>query len=247
MIDAFFPPAEDRLVFALVTRPPHRERALRPDHRRGPVAARLGERFFERVQLRRRHADVDRAFGNGQQVRARIVADRARCSAEPTSGRAPVAAIPDCQPPIRPASIRTLLERLAPVPHGVLNICIGRCHLCVELKRPRQKAFVPPRTRSHPNPAICYKTTNFISRFKPRTPLYVLRRDLAHPAVAQRFVHLAAALCSRGGGSSFLIRGDSLAVRRKCGTALAPPDFTVCQMPAHEIFIQSHAETGRVG
>jgi hypothetical protein len=56
--------------------------------------------------------------------------------AVPTSGRAPWAAVPHSQPPIRPASIRTLVELLAPVPYGVLNVCIGRCHLCAELKHP---------------------------------------------------------------------------------------------------------------
>ena len=50
VIRAFLPAVQDRFVLALVVRPPHRERVLRPDDERGPVAARLAERLLQRVQ-----------------------------------------------------------------------------------------------------------------------------------------------------------------------------------------------------
>ena len=66
------PPEKHRLILALVIRPPHGERVLRPDHEGGPVATGLGERTIQRVQLRGGQADVDCAFGHGQQIRAGI-------------------------------------------------------------------------------------------------------------------------------------------------------------------------------
>ena len=55
---------------------------LRPDHERGPVAAGIGECLVERVQLRRRHADVDGALRYRQHVRARIAQELIELAAE---------------------------------------------------------------------------------------------------------------------------------------------------------------------
>ncbi len=45
---------------------------LGPNDKRGPVAAWVRERLVERVQLRRRHADVDRALADRDHVRAGV-------------------------------------------------------------------------------------------------------------------------------------------------------------------------------
>ncbi len=53
VVVAFPPAVQDRLVLPLVIRPAKREVVLRPDHEGGPVAARVGERLVQRMQLRR--------------------------------------------------------------------------------------------------------------------------------------------------------------------------------------------------
>src|ERR1017187_4821063 len=59
VVRALTPAVEDRLVLPLVVRPPHRERVLRPDYGRAPVAARLAEDALQSGDLRGRHADIE--------------------------------------------------------------------------------------------------------------------------------------------------------------------------------------------
>ncbi len=82
VIGALLPAVQDRFVLALVIRPPEREGVLRPDHEGRPLAAGLAERLLQRVELRRRHADVDRALGHGQDVDAGVV-EQARRNSSP--------------------------------------------------------------------------------------------------------------------------------------------------------------------
>ncbi len=57
------------------------------------------------------------------------------------------------QPPTRPASIRTLCGASAPVPVGVLTLKRVLPSL-YRTERFLPERLVPPRPRSHPNPAI---------------------------------------------------------------------------------------------
>jgi hypothetical protein len=52
MIVAVTPAVQDRLVLPLVVGPAERERMLRPDHERAPLAAGRRERTLQRMQLR---------------------------------------------------------------------------------------------------------------------------------------------------------------------------------------------------
>ena len=78
----FLPAIQDRFILPLVIGPAQRESVLRPDHERGPVAAGLGECLVQRVQLRGRHADVDRAFRHRQQVRAGVAQELVEFAAQ---------------------------------------------------------------------------------------------------------------------------------------------------------------------
>ena len=69
---AFLPAIKDGLKLALIIGMAEREAVLGPDQKRGPVAACVGERTVQRVQLRRGHADIHGAFCDRQYVRARL-------------------------------------------------------------------------------------------------------------------------------------------------------------------------------
>jgi hypothetical protein len=49
------------------------------------VAARLGEGRTQRVQLRRRHGDIDRAFGHREEIAAGLVKNSSNAAAERSS------------------------------------------------------------------------------------------------------------------------------------------------------------------
>ncbi len=68
VVGTLFPAIEDRLVVALVIGPPKREGVLRLDYEGRPLATGLAEGLLQRVELQRRHADVDRALGDAQNI-----------------------------------------------------------------------------------------------------------------------------------------------------------------------------------
>jgi hypothetical protein len=68
----------------------------------------------------------------------------------------------------------------APVPVGVLNLN-GCCHLCIELVSLVSEASVPPRLRSHPNPAIGLTQHNHIFQAAFATALLFLSGSYTSP------------------------------------------------------------------
>src|SRR5205823_3475381 len=67
---AFMPSIKDGLELPLVIGAAQRERVLSPDEKRGPVSAGFRKGTVESVQLRRGHADVERARGVCEHVPA---------------------------------------------------------------------------------------------------------------------------------------------------------------------------------
>src|SRR5262249_3823722 len=76
VVRAFTPPVQDGFILALIVCPSQREMAFGPDHEGGPVAAGVGERTVEGMQLRTTHANVDRAVAYLDQVRRRLLQER---------------------------------------------------------------------------------------------------------------------------------------------------------------------------
>src|SRR5579862_1598677 len=66
------PTVQDWFILPLVVRTPEREDVLRPNHECGPVAAGGFKSCFQRVQLRRRHADINCSFVELQKVMASV-------------------------------------------------------------------------------------------------------------------------------------------------------------------------------
>ena len=70
VLGAFFPPIENGLVHSLVVGPSEREVIFGPNHERRPVAARRLKAPLQGVQLRGRHANINRAVGYLENVPA---------------------------------------------------------------------------------------------------------------------------------------------------------------------------------
>jgi hypothetical protein len=84
VVGARFPTVKDRLVLTLIVGRAQREGALRlVDHEGRPVAAGSSERFLQRVELRRRHADVHGAVGDGEDAAAEFPAHAKNYTAGP--------------------------------------------------------------------------------------------------------------------------------------------------------------------
>ncbi len=68
VIGAFFPAIENGFVLALVISTTESENIFSSDQEGGSFASRIPKGSLEGVQLRRRHANVDRAFADREQV-----------------------------------------------------------------------------------------------------------------------------------------------------------------------------------
>ncbi len=68
VIGTFFPAVENGFVLALVISATESEGILGPDQEGGPLASRIPKGSLEGVQLRRRHAYIERAFADREHV-----------------------------------------------------------------------------------------------------------------------------------------------------------------------------------
>src|SRR6266404_9130159 len=74
VVSAALPPTiQNRLVLALIIGSAQGKRVFVPDHKSGPMAPRLSERLVQRVELRRRHADVDGTASHRKQIDACVI------------------------------------------------------------------------------------------------------------------------------------------------------------------------------